>query len=131
MAAPTSLPGVIASITSHWSPHLVATINNHHVKVAKIDGAFIWHAHENSDEVFYLISGKLTMEMEENAAEGEARAEIRNVLMKPGDMFTVPKGVRHRPVAEDAVIMMIEREDTVNTGDQVDSERTRTVKDAR
>ncbi|CAG9944864.1 unnamed protein product [Clonostachys rosea f. rosea IK726] len=131
MAAPVSVPDVIASIRSRWSPHLVATTNDHDVKVVKIDGAFIWHAHQNTDELFYLISGKLTMEMEEEAAQGEARAEIRNVLMKPGDMFNVPKGVRHRPVAEDAMIMVIEREDTVNTGDQVDSERTRVEKDAR
>ncbi|CAG9990131.1 unnamed protein product [Clonostachys byssicola] len=131
MAAPVSVPDVIASITSHWSPHLVATTNDHDVKVVKIDGAFIWHAHQNTDELFYLISGKLTMEMEEGAALGGARAETRKILMKPGDMFNVPKGVRHRPVAEDAVIMVIEKEDTVNTGDQVDSERTRVDKDAR
>ncbi|KAM0187003.1 hypothetical protein ACHAPA_002873 [Fusarium lateritium] len=121
MSQTTSVPGVLSSFTEKWSPRLVAAVNDHHVKVAKIDGAFIWHAHPDSEELFYLLSGKLTMEI-----QGE-----EPVVMKEGDMYVVPKGVTHKPVAENAVIMMIEKEDTVNTGDQEDSERTKKVQDAR
>ncbi|EKJ70362.1 hypothetical protein FPSE_09579 [Fusarium pseudograminearum CS3096] len=121
MPQATSIPGVLSSFTEKWSPRLVASINDHDVKVAKIDGAFIWHAHPDSEELFYLLSGKLTMEI-----QGE-----EPVVMKEGDIYVVPKGVTHKPVAENAVIMMVEREGTANTGDQTDSERTKTAKDMR
>ncbi|KAF4954500.1 hypothetical protein FSARC_12113 [Fusarium sarcochroum] len=121
MPQATSIPDVLSSFTETWSPRLVASINDHHVKVAKIDGAFIWHAHPDSEELFYLLSGKLTMEI-----QGEDP-----VAMKEGDMYVVPKGVTHKPVAENAVIMMVEHEGTVNTGDQRDSERTKQVQDVR
>ncbi|SPJ85052.1 uncharacterized protein FTOL_10940 [Fusarium torulosum] len=121
MSQATSVPGVLSSFTEKWSPRLVAAVNDHHVKVAKIDGAFIWHAHPDSEELFYLLSGKLTMEI-----QGE-----KPVVMKEGDMYVVPKGVTHKPVAENAVIMMIEKEGTVNTGDQEGSDRTKKVQDAR
>lgn len=121
MSRPTSVPSVVASINETWSPRLVASINDHHVKVAKIDGAFIWHAHPDSEELFYLLSGKLQMQI-----EGQDE-----VVMKEGDVFVVPKGVRHRPVAENACIMMVEHQSTINTGDEVDSERTKEVLDVR
>ncbi|KAH7129773.1 RmlC-like cupin domain-containing protein [Dactylonectria estremocensis] len=121
MLQSTSIPGVLSSFTETWSPRLVAAINDHHVKVAKIDGEFIWHAHPDSEELFYLLSGKLQMEV-----EGQDP-----VVMKEGDVFVVPKGVRHRPVAESACTMMIEHQSTVNTGDEPDSERTKQVKDVR
>lgn len=121
MAQPSSLPRIIDSIPAPWSPHLAATVNDHDIKLAKLDGAFIWHAHPNSDELFYLISGKLTLEMEDG----------KDQVLAVGDMFTIPAGVRHRPVAENAVAMIIEKQGTVNTGDQVGSERTKEVKDAR
>ncbi|KAK7420771.1 hypothetical protein QQX98_002575 [Neonectria punicea] len=121
MLQSNSIPTVLSSFTETWSPRLVAAINDHHVKVAKIDGAFIWHAHRDSEELFYLLSGKLSMEI-----EGQDP-----VVMKEGDVFVVPKGVKHRPVAENACIMMIEHESTMNTGDQADSERTKQVQDVR
>ncbi|KAF5019807.1 hypothetical protein F66182_8176 [Fusarium sp. NRRL 66182] len=121
MPQTTSIPKVLSSFTDKWSPRLVAAINDHHVKVAKIDGAFIWHAHPDSEELFYLLSGKLTMEIQDQEP----------VIMKQGDMYVVPKGVTHKPVAENAVIMMVEHEGTVNTGDQQSSERTKEVEDAR
>lgn len=121
MSQATSIPATLSSFTETWSPRLVAAINDHHVKVAKIDGPFIWHAHPNSDELFYVLAGELRMEIEGQDA----------VAMKEGDMFVVPRGVRHRPVGEKATIMMVEHESTVNTGDQIGSERTVGVKDAR
>lgn len=117
----TSLPGILSSFTEKWSPRLVAAVNDHDVKVAKIDGEFIWHAHPDSEEMFYLLAGQMKIEIEDQDP----------VVMEIGDMFVVPKGVRHRPVAENATIMMIERQGTVNTGDETGSERTKQVQDAR
>ncbi|KAL6859356.1 RmlC-like cupin [Trichoderma novae-zelandiae] len=121
MSTSESIPKLLDSFTEKWSPRLVAAINDHHVKVAKLDGEFIWHSHPNSDELFHLLSGKLTIELEGRD----------DVVMQVGDMFVIPKGLRHRPVAEEASVMLIEHESTVNTGDAADSERTRQVKDAR
>ncbi|KLO83776.1 uncharacterized protein LW93_560 [Fusarium fujikuroi] len=121
MSQTTSVPETLSSFTEKWSPRLIASVNDHHVKVAKVDGSFIWHAHPDSEELFYLLSGKLTMEIQDEEP----------VVMKEGDMYVVPKGVTHKPVAENAVIMMVEKEGTVNTGDQTDSERTKQVKDVR
>ncbi|KFA68386.1 hypothetical protein S40285_02483 [Stachybotrys chlorohalonatus IBT 40285] len=121
MSSPVSMPNLFDSFTDTWSPRLIAAVNDHHIKIAKIDGEFIWHAHPNSDEFFYLVAGKLRLEIENQEP----------VVMKVGDVFVVPKGVRHRPVAENASILMIEHESTINTGDQVDSTRTTQVKDVR
>lgn len=119
--ASTSIPGTLQSFDELWSPRLIAAINDQHVKVAKIDGSFVFHAHPDTDELFYLLSGELTMEI-----EGE-----KSIQMREGDVYVVPKGVRHRPVAKNAHIMMVERAGTVNTGDAPPSERTREVQDAR
>ncbi|KAK8877048.1 RmlC-like cupin [Apiospora arundinis] len=122
----TSIPQTFASFTEHWEPRLVAAVNDHHVKIAKIDGAFIWHSHPDSEELFYLLEGELTMEIEH---EGGDRADV---VMQVGDVFVVPKGTRHRPVAKKAHIMMVERSGTVNTGDMAaESDRTRVPTDAR
>jgi quercetin dioxygenase-like cupin family protein len=116
-----SISHEFATFSELWSPRLVAAVNDQHVKIAKIDGAFIWHAHTDSDELFYLFSGKLTLEIWEQDP----------VIMQEGDIWVVPKGVKHRPVAENAHIMMVEHVSTVNTGDQHDSEKTKKVVDVR
>ncbi|KAH8895325.1 RmlC-like cupin [Thozetella sp. PMI_491] len=121
MTQSVSIPRTFASFTETWSPHLVASVNDQHVKIAKIDGAFIWHAHPNSDELFYVFSGKLTLEIESQDP----------VVLEQGDIWVVPKGVRHRPVAENAHIMMVEQAGTINTGDEQTSELTRDVIDVR
>ena len=118
---PVSLPKVVATIDKFWNPNLVAAVNNHHVKIARVDGDFIWHAHHNSDEFFYLLEGKLEIDLENDDTKS----------LVPGDVFVVPRGVRHRPRAEKAVLMTMGLDDTVNTGDQVESERTVEIKDAR
>lgn len=100
----------------------MAAVNNHEVKVAKIKGAFIWHSHPNSDELFYILNGEITLEIE-NAP---------TVQLQKGDIFVVPKGVRHKPVAnEEAEILMMEMEGTLNTGDVEDSGRTVIPEDVR
>ncbi|KAI1425136.1 RmlC-like cupin domain-containing protein [Xylaria sp. FL1777] len=131
--ATVSIPLTFASFTETWSPRLVAAVNNHHVKIAKIDGAFIFHAHPDSDELFYLVSGELTLEIESGAQEDdEAKPRtVEAVVLKVGDLYVVPKGVRHRPVAKNAEILMIERNDTVNTGDAEDQQRRKVPLDVR
>ncbi|KAK8093022.1 RmlC-like cupin domain-containing protein [Apiospora kogelbergensis] len=121
-----SIPQTFASFTEHWAPRLVAAVNDHDIKIAKIDGAFIWHAHPDSEELFYLLEGELTMEIER---EDGTRADV---VMQVGDVFVVPQGVRHRPVAKQAHIMMVEKSGTVNTGDMAaESDRTRAPTDVR
>ncbi|KAI0198331.1 RmlC-like cupin [Astrocystis sublimbata] len=129
--ATISIPSSFASFTELWSPRLVAAVNDQHIKIAKIDGSFLFHAHPDSDELFYLLSGELTIEIEtENATQGDAKV-IEEVVMKEGDVYVIPKGVRHRPVAKNAQIMMIERIGTVNTGDSKDTERRKDPLDVR
>ncbi|TRX96496.1 hypothetical protein FHL15_002768 [Xylaria flabelliformis] len=131
--ATVSIPSTFASFTETWSPRLVAAVNDQHMKIAKIDGAFIFHAHPDSDELFYLMAGELTLEIA-TGTQGDAEAEpteVEAVVMKVGDVYVVPKGVRHRPVAKNAHILMIERNDTINTGDVEDQERRRDPLDVR
>lgn len=124
MQSKLSIPLVLSKITETYSPSIVATINKEYdIKVARTKGGFIWHSHPDTDEFFYVLSGLLTIEIE--GSEGR-----EDVVLHQGDTFTVPKGVRHRPVG-DAEIMLIERIGVVNTGDAEISVFTREVKDAR
>ncbi len=98
----------------HWSPKIVADLNGQQVKLAKLKGEFIWHQHENEDELFFVVQGRLRMELRDQTLE-----------LGPGEMLVVPRGVEHRPVAEEEVLlMMFEPASTLNTGDQEGSERT-------
>lgn len=96
-----------------WSPRIVAELNGQHVKVAKFRGPFVWHRHEEEDELFLVLKGRLRMEFRGRTAEvGE------------GELIVVPRGVEHRPVAEEEVhILLFEPAGTLNTGD-VRNERT-------
>ncbi|KAI8626729.1 RmlC-like cupin domain-containing protein [Xylariaceae sp. FL1651] len=136
--AKVSVPSTFDSFNETWSPRLIAAVNDQHVKIAKVDGPFIFHTHPDSDELFYLLAGELTLEIETTktglgqmmAVEDEEKV-VERVVMKVGDVYVVPKGVKHRPVAKNAHIMMIERNDTVNTGDVEDEERKRVPLDVR
>lgn len=98
----------------HWSPKVIGELNGQHVKIAKIEGEFIWHSHENEDELFYVVQGRLVMKLRDR----------EDVVLEPGDMFIVPRGVEHKPVAEgETHILMFEPASTVNTGN-VENERT-------
>ena len=105
-------------IDQHWSPRILAELNGQHVKIAKIMGSFDWHHHEHEDELFLIIDGHLRMELK--AADGTESS----VELKPGEIFVVPRGVEHRPVAEEETqILMFEPMGTLNTGN-IQSERT-------
>jgi len=97
----------LALFDEHWTPKIVAEVGDMHVKLAKIQGEFVWHAHEHEDELFMVISGELSMEL-------RGRQAIR---LGPGEVLVVPRGVEHRPVAPEEVhILMFEPKTTVNTG---------------
>jgi mannose-6-phosphate isomerase-like protein (cupin superfamily) len=93
-----------------WSPRIVAAVNDLDVKVVKADGEFLWHAHDDTDEFFLVTAGRLAIELD--------RAGDEVVVLGPGELFVVPRGRRHRPVAEPGTrLVLLEPRGTVNTGD--------------
>ena len=99
--------------SEHWRPKIIAELNGQSVKLAKVKGEFVWHHHENEDELFFVLKGTLTMKLRE-----------RDVVLHEGEMFVVPRGVEHKPVAEEEVwMMMFEPKETLNTGN-LQNERT-------
>ncbi len=106
---PVSLAAKFALFDEHWSPKVVAEFNGNHIKLAKIEGTFDWHAHDDSDEVFLVLGGSMSIEM-----DGREPATLT-----AGDLFVVPRGLRHRPIAnEEAQIALIEPAGVLNTGDE-------------
>ncbi len=96
----------LALFSDHWSPRIVAELNGQHVKVAKLKGEFVWHDHANEDEMFLVVKGSLRIEFRDKA-----------VTLGPGEMVVVPRGVEHKPVAEEEVsVLLFEPASTVNTG---------------
>ncbi|MCJ1697297.1 cupin domain-containing protein [Rathayibacter caricis] len=106
----TSIAGELAHVTRHWTPRVVGRVNDQYVKVAKLLGELVWHAHEDEDEMFLVVSGTLRIQLEDRP----------DVHLAPGEFFVVPKGVRHNPVADEEVeIVLIETVTTAHTGDVV------------
>ncbi len=92
---------------AHWTPHVIADFNGHEVMVVKVKGEFVWHSHADTDDFFLVLKGSMRIEMREG-----------DVTLGPGQLFVVPKGVEHRPVAdEECHLMLIEPGGTPNTGD--------------
>ena len=97
----------LALFSEHWSPRVVAEMNDYQFKLAKLQGEFVWHAHADTDEAFIVLDGELAIELR----DGEVR-------LAAGEMFVVPKGVEHRPVAaRECCVMLVEPRGVVNTGD--------------
>ena len=123
-ATPVSIPAALAQIHEQWQPHRLVSVNDHDVKIAKISGEFIWHAHPDSDELFVVISGELTIRLRD-------RERDRDVVLRPLETFVVPRGVEHCPTTPDGVetvIVMVEKQGTVNTGD-AGGDRTAELRD--
>jgi len=107
----------LATFSEHWQPRTVAQFNGHDIMVVKAKGEFIWHKHDDTDDFFLLIKGKLTIELR----DGE-------VHLGPGECFVVPKGVEHRPVAREEVhLLLIEPSGTPNTGDPATAAARRVI----
>lgn len=97
----------LALISEHWMPKVVAEMNDYQFKLAKVQGEFVWHTHADTDEVFIVLDGELTLEFRD-----------KTVPLAAGEMYVVPKGVEHRPVAvRECSIMLVEPRGVVNTGD--------------
>ncbi len=93
----------------HWSPKVIGELNGQHIKLAKVKGEFVWHNHRDEDEMFLIIKGKLKIELEDGIVE-----------IKEGEIFIVPRGVTHKPTAEEEVwLMLFEPKDTRHTGEVV------------
>lgn len=109
-----NLADKFAQIGELWSPRIAAELNDSHVKLAKLHGEFVWHHHEAEDELFLVVSGRLRILLR----DGELRLE-------PGELVVIPKGVEHKPVADEEVqVLLIEPKGTRNTGN-LENERTR------
>ena len=106
----------LSQFSDHYNPRIIGELNGQYVKAVKLMGEFVWHHHDNEDELFLVIKGKLKMEFRDKIVE-----------VMPGEFIIVPKGVEHKPVAEDEVhILLFEPASTLNTGN-VENERTRKV----
>lgn len=109
---------IAAALTELWSPRVIGEVDDAYIKVARIHGSFAWHSHENEDELFLILKGHLRIEMDDGSVE-----------LGEGEMFIVPKGVRHNPVAkEECHVLLVERKSTLHTGD-VRTEQTRSIAD--
>jgi len=118
MSDVTTPRNIAATLVEFWSPRVIGEVNDAYVKVAKLMGSLAWHSHEDEDELFLVLKGRLRIELEGG-----------NVELGEGDMHVVPKGVRHNPVAEEEChIMLIERKSTRHTGDVI-TDKTRSLAD--
>jgi mannose-6-phosphate isomerase-like protein (cupin superfamily) len=97
----------LSLFSEHWSPKVVATLNDYEVKVVKVKGEFVWHSHADTDELFLVLDGTLTIRLPDG-----------DVTLGPGQLFVVPRGVEHCPVAaEEASVVLVEPAGVVNTGE--------------
>ncbi|MEM7023273.1 MAG: cupin domain-containing protein [Pseudomonadota bacterium] len=104
---PINLDQKFRKFSKHWSPHILAQLNDFHIKAAKVRGEFVWHQHDDTDELFVVHKGTLTI-----------RYRDRDVTLRAGEIHVVPRGVEHQPVAEEECeIVLIEPAGTLNTGD--------------
>ena len=111
---------VAENLKELWSPRIIAEVDDSFVKVAKIKGEFPWHSHEMEDELFMVLEGEMSIELEDS-----------HVKLKTGDLHVVPKGTAHRPsAAEECLILLFEKKSTRHTGDIV-QENTRSVEQQR
>ena len=105
---PVNLEAKLASFADRWAPRTVAQFNGHDVMVVKAKGEFVWHAHDDSDDLFLVLRGSLRIELRDG-----------DVVLGPGELFVVPRGVEHRPVADEEVhVLLIEPTGTPNTGNR-------------
>jgi mannose-6-phosphate isomerase-like protein (cupin superfamily) len=107
MESKVSLREKLTTFSEHWQPRTIATMNDYDIMVVKVKGEFVWHKHDDTDDFFLVLAGQLDVEMRDTT-----------VTLDPGDVYVVPRGVEHRPVArEEAHLLLIEPTGTPNTGD--------------
>ncbi len=112
---PIAIRAAAAGISEFWRPKLVGALNGQAVKLARLKGEFIWHAHPDEDELFLVLEGRLRLDFRRSGGEESSRS------LEPGEMLIVPRGLEHRPVAtEEVLLLLFEPLGTRNTGDQDD-----------
>ena len=115
MAERVNLDEQFGRFNEYWSPKIVAGVNDYDIKLVKVRGEFVWHQHEDTDELFLVTAGRLRIRLEDQD----------DVVLGPGELVVVPRGVRHCPVAdEETRLVLLEPRETLNTGD---ADRTGTV----
>ena len=111
---PINFKDKFAKFSEYWAPKIVAQLNDYHFKIVKLQGEFVWHDHPGTDEAFIVLRGHLDIQLRDG-----------RVPLDEGEMYVVPRGVEHRPVAENEChVLLIEPAGTVNTGDTTDTART-------
>jgi len=112
---PINLAEKLTTFDTHWQPRVVGQFNGHDLMVVKVKGEFVWHSHADTDDFFLVLQGRITIQLRDGA-----------VSLGPGELFVVPRGVEHRPVAEEeAHLLLIEAAGTPNTGNAVTAEPRR------
>ena len=111
-----NLGNKLSKFNEYWSPKIIEDLNDSYVKLAKFKGEFIWHKHDDEDELFLVIKGKLIIKLKNH----------EDIIVSPGELVIVPKGIEHLPIAEEEVqVMIIEPKKTLNTGDGIKSDFTK------
>jgi len=112
-----NLAAKLATFAEHWQPRVVAQFNGHDIMVVKANGEFVWHDHADTDDLYLVLKGRLTIELRD-----------RNIELGPGELFVVPQGVEHRPVAREEVhVLIMEKSGTPNTGDPATAAERRVI----
>ena len=105
--SPINFEEKLAKLSEHWSPKIIAKMNDYHFKLVKLQGDFVWHSHADTDEVFIVLGGEMTIDFRDGRVD-----------LERGEMFVVPRGVEHKPFAkEECKILLVEPAGTINTGD--------------
>jgi mannose-6-phosphate isomerase-like protein (cupin superfamily) len=109
MSGKVNVAEKLGLFSDHWAPRIVARYNDHEIRLVKVEGEFIWHKHDETDELFFIIEGELDMEFRD-----------RTETLKTGELIVVPRGVEHRPCARkgEVKLLLIDPKDTPNTGHQ-------------
>lgn len=107
MSGAINLVDKLAQFSEHWSPRIVGNFNGHDLMVVKVEGEFVWHSHPDTDDLFLVLKGEIDIELRD-----------QTVTLREGEVFVVPKGIEHRPVArQEAHLLLIEPTGTPNTGE--------------
>lgn len=115
-AEPVAIADALAGIDRHWSPHILARVNDHEVRIAEVSGDYVWHVHDDTDEFFLVVDGRLEIGLRETGGE-------RTVSLERGSTFVVPRGTEHRPSSPGgASILLIESAGTLSTGDRSEAD---------
>lgn len=118
MATQVNLSSKFSEIHEHWQPHIAGELNGQMVKLVKFQGEFVWHHHDNEDEMFFVVKGRFRMEFQD-----------KSVMIREGEFIVVPRGVEHKPVADqECWVMLFEPASTLNTGNVVNERTVRELK---